>query len=439
MHAYGHEWACQLMYNPQMANGLGLSDGKGTERLWSRFIRLIGIQQSSSWQQRLWLIDHQAAVIGQDMQNILGTWLKWRLKRGVDKQDLAAQDVLDACEETLEALGSLKQGHKHLMNKVDVLYASLNVHDKFPGLKGIDLEFVQILLMARDLKINICKWAIGSFFKWDKLDCAVGGAQQALGTKLHQQTWQDISKRQPTLMAALQKFHMYCQQLHILYGPSLAVPLPMPLPTKLKDLWSDQSLTEDVWISPSAGEISPWLEDPDVRDNIHAALKQDRCREEQRCLGLEAVDVCRWFGRELAAIELALHLPAHNTFSLALQQHCNHLRHLQKKLKNPLASQARYDSQASEALRLATTLSGGFIPTTYHWIQYTSSSSPDLPPNNIDVDPLEYCENEVPLGLEQITLGDIITAESIGDVDDDENEEPAVADVELRWDIPEVQ
>jgi hypothetical protein len=34
--------------------------------------------------------------------------------------------------------------------------------------------------MAHDLKINIRKQAIGSFFEWDKLDCAVGGANQAL-------------------------------------------------------------------------------------------------------------------------------------------------------------------------------------------------------------------------------------------------------------------
>ncbi|KIO03679.1 hypothetical protein M404DRAFT_145491, partial [Pisolithus tinctorius Marx 270] len=35
MHAYGHEWACQLTYNPRIINGLGLSDGEGTECLWS--------------------------------------------------------------------------------------------------------------------------------------------------------------------------------------------------------------------------------------------------------------------------------------------------------------------------------------------------------------------------------------------------------------------
>ena len=46
MHAYGHEWACQLVYNLRLIEGLGLSDGEGTKRLWSRFIKLIGIERS---------------------------------------------------------------------------------------------------------------------------------------------------------------------------------------------------------------------------------------------------------------------------------------------------------------------------------------------------------------------------------------------------------
>ena len=47
MHAYGHQWSCQLVYNPRLRKGLGLSDGEGTERLWSRFRKLIGITRSS--------------------------------------------------------------------------------------------------------------------------------------------------------------------------------------------------------------------------------------------------------------------------------------------------------------------------------------------------------------------------------------------------------
>jgi hypothetical protein len=47
MHAYGHQWACQLVYNPRLLPGLGLTDGEGVERLWSRLRKLIGITRSS--------------------------------------------------------------------------------------------------------------------------------------------------------------------------------------------------------------------------------------------------------------------------------------------------------------------------------------------------------------------------------------------------------
>jgi hypothetical protein len=45
----------------------------------------------------------------------------------------------------------------------------------------MSLEFVRTLLIARDLKINIRKRAIASFFEWDKLDRAVGGKANPLG------------------------------------------------------------------------------------------------------------------------------------------------------------------------------------------------------------------------------------------------------------------
>lgn len=252
MHAYGHEWACQLIYNPRMCVGLGLSDGEGTERLWSRFVRLIGIERTSSRQRRLWLIDRQAAAIGSEMRADLGDWIKRRLRRGIKEQGSAAQDVLDRCEipidelrsqwshqrhsqlsirahapsrlkkeldtvlalqadldasdralqttrvmlekesasdDTFEALLSLERGHSRLMDKVEALYSSLNVHDRFPELQGVNLDFVRTLLMARDLKINVRKRAVASFFEWDKLDRAVGGAQQALAPSAYAQSY----------------------------------------------------------------------------------------------------------------------------------------------------------------------------------------------------------------------------------------------------------
>ncbi|KAF9230807.1 hypothetical protein BU15DRAFT_56855, partial [Melanogaster broomeanus] len=104
MHAYGHEWACQLVYNPRLAVGLGLSDGEGTERLWSRFIKLIGIERASS--RRIWLIDRHAAAIGHEMRKDLGSWLRRRMKKGVTEQSDAAQKVLDECQISISELQS---------------------------------------------------------------------------------------------------------------------------------------------------------------------------------------------------------------------------------------------------------------------------------------------------------------------------------------------
>ena len=58
MHAYGHEWACQLVYNPHLVPSLGLSDGEGTEWLWSHPVKLIGIEHSSLVRPILFLADN---------------------------------------------------------------------------------------------------------------------------------------------------------------------------------------------------------------------------------------------------------------------------------------------------------------------------------------------------------------------------------------------
>ncbi|KAG2115497.1 hypothetical protein DEU56DRAFT_919407 [Suillus clintonianus] len=437
MHAYGHEWACQLVHNPRMCIGLGLSDGEGTERLWSRFVRLIGIERSSSRQRRLWLIDRQAAAIGSEMQSDLGDWIRRRLKRGIHDQGTAAQDVLDRCELSVEDLESewsqqrssqlsvrahaparlkkeldtvltlqadldisdtalqstrlmlekgaasqdtleaLEKGHERLMGKVEILYASLNIHDQFPELEGINLDFVRLLLMARDLKMNIRKRAIASFFEWDKLDRAVGGAQQALGTKLHQQTRKAIAKRQPALLTALRKFNTYCERLEALYDPSWGIPLPSPLPTKLAELRSDPHLMEDVWITPSTGQVPRWLEDADVRDGIRALLKRERCREEQKRLGIEADNLCRFFGEELAALELALRTPGCELISVLLRQRRNQLLRLQTRWANPLASALHFASRAKDALEIAVTLSGSAQMPNMRWLSTTLLEVPD--------------------------------------------------------------
>ena len=107
-------------------------------------------------------------------------------------------------------------------------------------------------------------------------------------------------------MLAIRKFNKYCEQLEVLYKLEYAIPLPVPLPTKLADLHGDQTLLQDIWITCSSSDIPWWLGDSDVCEGIRALLKWDRCREEQCHLGVDADNMCHWYGIKLSAVELAL-------------------------------------------------------------------------------------------------------------------------------------
>lgn len=100
----------------------------------------------------------------------------------VKKAVQATQSALSSApKKTSKILKNLLDTQDELIDELEEVYSSLNIQDSFPDLKGIDLEFVRVLLLARDQKIVIRKRAIGSFFEWDRLDQAVGGRNQALG------------------------------------------------------------------------------------------------------------------------------------------------------------------------------------------------------------------------------------------------------------------
>ena len=129
------------------------------------------------------------------------------------------------------------------------------------------------------------------------------------GTKLHQQACKSISKRTPALLTAIRKFNKYCDELQEQYKPEWSFPLPSPLPTELGPLREDASLLADVWVTRPSNTKPKWLEDPQVRQGVRAVLEKDRCLEELRRLGMEADNLCRSYGRELTAVELALRNP----------------------------------------------------------------------------------------------------------------------------------
>lgn len=78
-------------------------------------------------------------------------------------------------------ISGLENTQTILKTQVDKLYASLDMLGEFPELCGFSLIFLQILLLVWDLKMNIHKKAVSSFFEWEQLDRAVGGHHNPLG------------------------------------------------------------------------------------------------------------------------------------------------------------------------------------------------------------------------------------------------------------------
>ena len=75
-HAYGHQWACQIIYHPRKCKGFGLSDGEGCERFWSSIKPLIPSLRVSGHFNRIYTIDAQVKHLDINSRLSLGRWLK---------------------------------------------------------------------------------------------------------------------------------------------------------------------------------------------------------------------------------------------------------------------------------------------------------------------------------------------------------------------------
>ncbi|KAG2021067.1 sentrin-specific protease [Coprinopsis cinerea AmutBmut pab1-1] len=397
MHAYAHQWSCQLVYNPRMVKGAGTFDGEGVERYWSGSRKLIPLTRMALGERRLFYLELHAAATAAKLHEELGMWIRRRLKDGIPSHEEEAEkclagcnysetqlreqwelqkqaqlsvrahapqrlkkeldtvlrlhrnmDMVDNCLEDARAtLGSAKGSdvnktiealedmNGRLKAKAEQLYASLNVAEMFPQLEGIDLAFVQKLLLLRDLKINIRKRAVGNFFEWERLHQAAGGRHQALGT---------MSKRTPALLGDIRLFNRYCTELKEIYKKEWNLPLPSPLTENLVTLRDDPTLYEDVWITVSPEGIPPWLGDPAVREGIRGLHRRDRAQEERRRIGVEADNMCRWFGRELKALDHAISDPANSHLQEVLHLWRDAHLQLKHRWRTSLVSDVRYQS-----------------------------------------------------------------------------------------------
>ncbi|KAJ7791577.1 hypothetical protein B0H14DRAFT_3160794 [Mycena olivaceomarginata] len=188
MHSFRHQWVCQLVYSPRFRRGMGLTDGEGVERLWSRIRKLIPITRHQ-WKDKNLPAKYKAATkvlrqccvpinelcSQQEAQKAAQTsfrkYAPARMRCELDKV-LALQTQIEAVEQSIHdakksltgqttvadslvLLGGLEKTHAVLSEQADCLYSTLNIHKDAPELQGLPLAFVRILHAARDLKAHI--------------------------------------------------------------------------------------------------------------------------------------------------------------------------------------------------------------------------------------------------------------------------------------------
>ncbi|KAF7305868.1 CxC2 domain-containing protein [Mycena chlorophos] len=74
-HAFGHIWACQLVYHPHKCIGFGFENGECAERVWFAIQHLIANLRVSGYHQRIFIIDLQLEHHAETALRGMGSWL----------------------------------------------------------------------------------------------------------------------------------------------------------------------------------------------------------------------------------------------------------------------------------------------------------------------------------------------------------------------------
>ncbi|KAJ7501610.1 hypothetical protein B0H11DRAFT_1713561 [Mycena galericulata] len=85
-HAFGHEWACQLLYHPRKRVGFGFTNGEGCERLWHSISHLIPILRISGYHNRLYTLDCQIHHAEEASLLRLAEWIHRRYQHSANKR-----------------------------------------------------------------------------------------------------------------------------------------------------------------------------------------------------------------------------------------------------------------------------------------------------------------------------------------------------------------
>ncbi|KAJ7726072.1 hypothetical protein B0H14DRAFT_2641184 [Mycena olivaceomarginata] len=352
-HAFGHEWACQLLYHPRKRVGFGFTNGEGAERFWNSIRHLIAHLRICGYHNRLYTLDAQIIHHQEASLFRLGDWIRrryhhclqkctnatknlresgkpvaflreqWKLQ-GVTKnlgqravnavvllrspmkarQELChelREKYLRAVEDGDEAAAMYEQEFREAEEALAKAQANLRRKEAALGVTEhaelqelIKSEYMRLRMNARALKLRLRERLRARKFEMDVVERAYRRLMNVSGEAPRTDNHQNSGR-----------YNKLCGQLAKLIKDGKApagstAPLPIP-PKGLWQLEVDDVIFLDVGLDDADdndGEPPPWLCDEQVRVGIKGMLQLDRCDEEDAWLWRETMALRVWFGEE---------------------------------------------------------------------------------------------------------------------------------------------
>ncbi|KAG6847718.1 hypothetical protein H0H93_006354, partial [Arthromyces matolae] len=312
-HAFGHQWASQIIYHLRKREGFGLTDGEGCERFWHSISKLIPHLRVSG------TLDRQVNQDHSEILENLGAWLLRRSQHARQKH-VASEAVLMACQhpeaflrdqwkkqveaqtkplllgqsknageavnelirlceqqdelkkhihdDTLVKSDKISGCFKELTSKIRTKESALGVQERLRLQRWIKSEYITTLMKLRALKLRLRDRIRACKFELDRVK-----------QSFHHQV--NIKRHDSSITQLATKYNQLCDTLANLIKKKKA---PARSVKGLFSLDVDDTIWEDVGLNEDDIEPPAWLADQAVRDGIKALLEHDRCSEEDICL-----------------------------------------------------------------------------------------------------------------------------------------------------------
>lgn len=133
-HAFGHQWACQIICHPIKCKGFGLTDDEGCENLWSSLKPLIPSLRVSTYYNHIYALDTQIKYLDAKSLLGLGHWLK--------RKWVTTMHCKDDAFETLDKLAAdgVSIAYLHAQWEDQVIEQTKPLKKQFKNLANIEIE-----------------------------------------------------------------------------------------------------------------------------------------------------------------------------------------------------------------------------------------------------------------------------------------------------------